>query len=145
MSVFQSARGASTAVLTCVSPGDGAGLGTEEGPVIGCGGLFISPSFLVLHEGGGVNLQEETSNLITLKNDPRLMCTRPPKTTNGATKMRLIERFGAATWDPETRARRAALPQITAATPTRFRPMSTNTPGTFLDGSKCWRSQTLPG
>lgn len=29
-------------VLTCVSPGDWAGWGTEGGPVIGCGGLFIS-------------------------------------------------------------------------------------------------------
>lgn len=37
------------AVFTCVNPGDGAGFGTEEGPVIGCGGLFISPSFVVPH------------------------------------------------------------------------------------------------
>lgn len=37
------------AALTCVSPGDGAGFGTEVGPVIGCGGLFISRSFVVLH------------------------------------------------------------------------------------------------
>lgn len=36
-------------VLTCVNPGDGAGFGTEVGPVIGCGGLFISRSFMVLH------------------------------------------------------------------------------------------------
>lgn len=40
--------------LTCVSPGEGAGLGTEVGPVIGCGGLFISRSFTVLHQGGVV-------------------------------------------------------------------------------------------
>lgn len=37
------------AALTCVNPGDGAGFGTEVGPVIGCGGLFISRSFMVLH------------------------------------------------------------------------------------------------
>lgn len=35
--------------LTCVNPGEGAGLGTEVGPAIGCGGLFISRSFMVLH------------------------------------------------------------------------------------------------
>lgn len=35
--------------LTCVNPGEGAGFGTEVGPVIGCGGLFISRSFVVLH------------------------------------------------------------------------------------------------
>lgn len=40
------------AALTCVNPGDGAGFGTEVGPVIGCGGLFISRSFMVLHQGG---------------------------------------------------------------------------------------------
>lgn len=36
-------------VFTCVNPGEGAGFGTEVGPVIGCGGLFISRSFMVLH------------------------------------------------------------------------------------------------
>ena len=35
--------------LTGVNPGEGAGFGTEVGPVIGCGGLFISRSFMVLH------------------------------------------------------------------------------------------------
>lgn len=35
--------------LTCVSPGEGEGFGTEVGPVIGCGGLFISRSFMGLH------------------------------------------------------------------------------------------------
>lgn len=41
-------------VLTCVNPGEGAGFGTEEGPVIGCGGLFISRYFVVLHQCGVV-------------------------------------------------------------------------------------------
>lgn len=45
----QNECGVYKAFLTCVNPGDGAGFGTEEGPVIGCGGLFISPSFVVLH------------------------------------------------------------------------------------------------
>lgn len=40
--------------LTCVNPGDGAGFGTEVGPVIGCGGLFISRCLTVLHQGGVV-------------------------------------------------------------------------------------------
>lgn len=44
--LFDDAR---PAALTCVNPGDGAGFGTEVGPVIGCGGLFISRSFTVLH------------------------------------------------------------------------------------------------
>lgn len=38
-----------SATLTCVNPGDGEGFGTDVGPVIGCGGLFISRSFMVLH------------------------------------------------------------------------------------------------
>lgn len=46
---LQNECGAYKTSLTCVNPGDGAGFGTEEGPVIGCGGLFISPSFVVLH------------------------------------------------------------------------------------------------
>lgn len=52
------------AVFTCVNPGDGAGFGTEEGPVIGCGGLFISPSFVVPHEGGVVNLKKENRSIL---------------------------------------------------------------------------------
>lgn len=33
----------------CVNPGDGEGFGTEVGPDIGCGGLFISRSFISPH------------------------------------------------------------------------------------------------
>lgn len=35
--------------LTWFNTGDGEGFGTEVGPVIGCGGLFISRSFIRLH------------------------------------------------------------------------------------------------
>ena len=41
-------------MLTCVSPGEGAGCGTDTGPVIGCGGLFISCAFVSLHQAGSV-------------------------------------------------------------------------------------------
>lgn len=82
-----------------MSPGDGAGLGTEEGPVIGCGGLFISPSFLVLHEGGGVNLQEETQNLIS--QEQSVICANTlTKTMSVATNMRGTECFGVAASAP---------------------------------------------
>lgn len=46
---LQRYRSTKVEALTCVSPGEGAGFGTEVGPVIGCGGLFISRSFVVLH------------------------------------------------------------------------------------------------
>ena len=41
-------------MLTCVSPGEGAGCGTDTGPVIGCGGLFISCAFVGLHQACSV-------------------------------------------------------------------------------------------
>lgn len=47
--VVQTRHKTNCSVLTCVNPGEGAGFGTEVGPVIGCGGLFISRSFMVLH------------------------------------------------------------------------------------------------
>ena len=58
-------------MLTCVSPGEGAGCGTDTGPVIGCGGLFISCAFVGLHQAGAVlpeYLETVAKTYVTLLN-----------------------------------------------------------------------------